>query len=86
MYYDVVDPFVALSMAAAATTKLKVGTGICLVIQRDPIQTAKQVASLDSCRAGASCSASAAAGTRGEANHGTRYETRWSCCASASRR
>ncbi len=47
MYYDVVDPFVALSMAAAATTRLKVGTGICLVIQRDPIQTAKQVASLD---------------------------------------
>ena len=47
MYYDVVDPFVALSMAAAATTKLRVGTGICLVIQHDPIVTAKEVASLD---------------------------------------
>ncbi len=46
-YYDVMDPFVTLSAAAAATTKLKVGTGICLVVQRDPIQTAKSVASLD---------------------------------------
>ena len=46
-YYDVMDPFVTLSAAAAATSKLKVGTGICLVVQRDPIQTAKSVASLD---------------------------------------
>lgn len=35
-YYDVMDPFVTLSAAAAATKKLKVGTGICLVVQRDP--------------------------------------------------
>lgn len=41
------DPFVALSWAAAATRSLKVGTAICLVVQRDPIVTAKQVASLD---------------------------------------
>jgi probable F420-dependent oxidoreductase len=47
MYYDVCDPFVSLAMAAAATTRLKVATGVCLVVQRDPIQTAKQVASLD---------------------------------------
>src|SRR5438552_18865534 len=46
-YYDVMDPFVTLAAAAAATTALKVATGICLVVQRDPIQTAKQVASLD---------------------------------------
>lgn len=46
-YYDVMDPFVTLSAAAAATKTLKVGTGICLVVQRDPIQTAKSVASLD---------------------------------------
>src|SRR5438094_4344307 len=46
-YYDVMDPFVTLSAAAAATNKLKVGTGVCLVIQRDTIQTAKLVASLD---------------------------------------
>ncbi|HKH15280.1 MAG TPA: LLM class F420-dependent oxidoreductase [Solirubrobacterales bacterium] len=41
------DPFVALTAAAAATQRLRVGTGICLVIERDPIVTAKEVASLD---------------------------------------
>ena len=41
------DPFVALTAAAAATERLLVGTGICLVIERDPITTAKEVASLD---------------------------------------
>ena len=46
-YYDVMDPFVTLTMAAAATKRLKLATGICLVIQRDTIQTAKLVASLD---------------------------------------
>ena len=47
MYYDVYEPFVALAAAAAVTTKLKLATGICLVVQRDPIQTAKHVATLD---------------------------------------
>lgn len=46
-YCDVMDPFVVLTAAATATTRLKVATGICLVPQRDPIQTAKSVASLD---------------------------------------
>jgi probable F420-dependent oxidoreductase len=46
-YYDVMDPFVTLTAAAAATKTLKVGTGVCLVIQRDTIQTAKLVASID---------------------------------------
>ncbi len=41
------DPFVALTAAASATQRLLVGTGICLVIERDPITTAKEVASLD---------------------------------------
>ena len=41
------DPFVALSFAAARTTRLRLGTGILLVPQRDPIVTAKSVASLD---------------------------------------
>src|SRR2546427_12394084 len=41
------DPFVALSFAAAATKRLKVGTGILLVPQHDPIGTAKAIASLD---------------------------------------
>src|SRR5499426_222596 len=51
-YYDVMDPFVTLAAAAAATTRLRVGTGVCLVVQRDPIQTAKAVASLDQVSAG----------------------------------
>src|SRR6201987_920175 len=46
-YYDVMDPFVTLSVAAAVTKRLKLGTGVCLVIQRDTIQTAKLVASID---------------------------------------
>ena len=41
------DPFVALTAAACVTTKIKLGTGVCLVIERDPIVLAKQVASLD---------------------------------------
>lgn len=51
-YYDVMDPFVSLAAAAAATSRLKLGTGVALVVQRDPIQTAKQVASLDRISAG----------------------------------
>src|SRR5471032_1512633 len=46
-YKRTLDPFVALSMAAAVTERLIVGTGICLVAQRDPIVTAKVVARLD---------------------------------------
>jgi probable F420-dependent oxidoreductase len=51
-YFDAMDPFVTLSVAAAATKTLKVGTGVCLVIQRDTIQLAKLVASLDNVSAG----------------------------------
>jgi probable F420-dependent oxidoreductase len=47
MYYDTLDPFVALAAAASVTERIKLGTGVCLVIQRDPIHTAKEVASLD---------------------------------------
>ncbi|MFL5820926.1 MAG: LLM class F420-dependent oxidoreductase [Solirubrobacteraceae bacterium] len=46
-YSHTLDPFVALAGAAAATERLRIGTGICLVVQRDPITTAKEVASLD---------------------------------------
>jgi probable F420-dependent oxidoreductase len=46
-YYDVMDPFVSLAAAAAVTKTIRLGTGVCLVIQRDTIQTAKSVASLD---------------------------------------
>ena len=51
-YYDAMDPFVTLTAAAMATKKLMVGTGVCLVAQRDPIQTAKLVASIDNVTGG----------------------------------
>jgi probable F420-dependent oxidoreductase len=46
-YYELMDPFLALNTAATVTSKLKVGTGIALVTQRDPIVTAKMVSSID---------------------------------------
>jgi probable F420-dependent oxidoreductase len=46
-YKHTLDPFVSLTAAAMVTTRLKVGTGICLVIERDTITTAKSVASVD---------------------------------------
>jgi probable F420-dependent oxidoreductase len=46
-YYRTYDPFVALAMAAAVTSTIKLGTGICLVVERDPITLAKEVASVD---------------------------------------
>ena len=46
-YWHTYDPFVALTAVAAVTRRLKLATGICLVIERDPIVTAKEVASLD---------------------------------------
>jgi probable F420-dependent oxidoreductase len=46
-YWRSYDPFVALTAAAAATSSLRIGTAICLIIERDPITTAKEVASLD---------------------------------------
>ena len=78
MYYDVADPFVALSMAAQATTTLKIATGICLVIQRDPIQTAKSVASLDALSGGRFLFGIGGGWNREEmGNHGTAFEGRW---------
>ncbi len=46
-YYDVYEPFISLGAAAAVTSRIKLATGICIVVQRDPIQTAKDVATLD---------------------------------------
>src|SRR5439155_1551800 len=46
-YWHTHDLFVALGMAAAVTTRLKLGSGICLLVERDPITTAKEVATLD---------------------------------------
>jgi len=46
-YYDTLDPLVALGAMSAVTTKLKLATGICLVVQRDPIHLAKEAATID---------------------------------------
>ena len=46
-YLSTLDPFVSLGAAAAVTKKIKLGTAICLVVQRDPFNCAKEVATLD---------------------------------------
>jgi probable F420-dependent oxidoreductase len=77
-YYDVMDPFVTLSAAAAVTTRLKLGTGICLIVQRDPIQTAKQVASLDQISGGRFLFGIGAGWNAEEmADHGTDFKARF---------
>jgi probable F420-dependent oxidoreductase len=77
-YYDVMDPFVALAAAAGATTRLKVATGVCLVAQRDPIQTAKQVASLDQLSGGRFLFGIGAGWNAEEmADHGTDFKSRF---------
>ena len=76
-YYDVMDPFVTLTAAAAATKKLKVATGICLVIQRDTIQTAKLVASIDQVSGGRFLFGIGGGWNQEEIeNHGTVFATR----------
>jgi len=76
-YYDVMDPFVTLSAAAAVTKRLKLGTAICLVIQRDTIQTAKAVASLDQISKGRFLFGIGCGWNAEEMeDHGTVYETR----------
>ncbi len=78
MYYDTLDPFVALAAAAARTERLKLGTGICLVIQRDPIHTAKEVASLDQVSGGRFLFGVGGGWNAEEMeNHGTPFEGRF---------
>ena len=76
-YFDAMDPFVALMAAAAVTKTIKVGTGVCLVAQRDPIQTAKSVASIDQLSNGRFLFGIGDGWNRDEMeNHGTKFETR----------
>ena len=76
-YYDVMDPFVTLTAAAMATRTLKVGTGVCLVAQRDPIQTAKLVASIDQVSGGRFVFGVGNGWNEDEMeNHGTAFATR----------
>ena len=76
-YYRTLDPFVALSAAATVTERLLVGTGIALIIQRDPIHLAKEVASLDLVSGGRAVLGVGAGWNREEMrNHGTEPKTR----------
>jgi probable F420-dependent oxidoreductase len=72
------DPFVALSFAAAVTKRILLGTGICLIPQRDPIVTAKCVASLDQLSGGRFIFGIGGGWNVDEMeNHGAHYETRF---------
>jgi probable F420-dependent oxidoreductase len=76
-YYDVMDPFVTLTALACATKRLKIATGICLVIQRDTIQTAKLVASIDQASGGRFLFGIGGGWNQEEIeNHGTVFATR----------
>jgi probable F420-dependent oxidoreductase len=77
-YHRILDPFVALSAAATATERLKVGTGICIVTERDPIITAKEVATIDSVSNGRFLFGVGAGWNEDEMeNHGTNPRGRW---------
>ncbi|MGH7095450.1 MAG: LLM class F420-dependent oxidoreductase [Stellaceae bacterium] len=77
-YHDVMDPFVSLATAAAVNSRIKLGTGVCLVIQRDPIQTAKLVASLDRVSGGRFLFGVGGGWNAEEmADHGTEFKTRF---------
>ncbi|WP_243725437.1 LLM class F420-dependent oxidoreductase [Actinomadura rubrisoli] len=76
-YYRTLDPFVALAAAATVTGRLRVGTGIALIVQRDPIMLAKQVASLDRISGGRAVLGVGGGWNREEMrNHGTDPRTR----------
>ncbi|WUH91986.1 LLM class F420-dependent oxidoreductase [Streptomyces sp. NBC_00433] len=77
MYYRTLDPFVALTAVATVTERLLVGTGVALVSQRDPIHTAKEVASLDLISEGRAVFGVGVGWNREEmADHGTDASTR----------
>lgn len=77
-YRHIMDPFVSLAAAATRTTHLLVGTGVCLIAERDPITLAKQVASLDHLSGGRVLFGIGGGWNREEMeNHGTDFRLRW---------
>jgi probable F420-dependent oxidoreductase len=77
-YSHTIDPFVAMTIAAAATKKLNLATGICLVIERDPIVLAKEVASVDLASNGRVIFGIGGGWNAEEMeNHGTVFKSRW---------
>jgi probable F420-dependent oxidoreductase len=77
-YARTMDPFIALTAAAAVTERLRLGTGVCLVVERDPIVTAKEVSSLD-VLSGGRVLLGVGAGWNVEelAHHGVEFADRW---------
>jgi probable F420-dependent oxidoreductase len=77
-YTESYDPFVSLAAAAAVTKRIKLATGICLVIQRDPIHTAKEVSTVDRLSTGRFLFGIGAGWNAEEmADHGTAFDTRF---------
>jgi len=77
-YKELLDPFMALTAASMTTQRIKLGTGICLVVERDPIHMAKQVATIDYLSGGRFIFGIGAGWNAEEmANHGTVFETRF---------
>ncbi len=76
-YYELMDPFLALNTAATVTSRLKVGTGIALITQRDPIVTAKMVSSIDQLSGGRFLFGVGNGWNQDEIeNHGTAFDSR----------
>lgn len=77
-YRETLDPFMALTEAAGATKRIRLGTGICLVVERDPIHTAKQVATIDYLSGGRFLFGIGGGWNAEEmASHGTGFKTRF---------
>lgn len=77
-YKQSLDPFLSLTAAAMTTSRIKLATGICLIVERDPIHTAKEVATLDYLSKGRVILGVGGGWNAEEmASHGTAYETRF---------
>ncbi len=77
-YKHTFDPFVTFGAIDSATTRLRLGTGICLLVQRDPITTAREVSTLDRLSNGRFLFGIGAGWNHQEiANHGVEYSKRW---------
>ncbi len=76
-YAELLDPFIVLTAAASVTRRIKLGTGVCLITEHDPIVLAKQIASLDViCRGRLFLAIGAGWNAEEMENHGTRLKTR----------
>ena len=77
-YSRTYDPFIALTAAAAVTERLRLGTGVCLVVERDPIVLAKEVSTLDVLSSGRVLLGVGAGWNAEElAHHGVDFDSRW---------